>query len=79
MTLRLSNKTARRIIDLEIDLYDIVNDYEVSGLLPGEAVLIQEMYEELAENNHLDPDDDSDAEEILDCLFDMIQEEYDLV
>jgi hypothetical protein len=75
MTLKLSTKTARRIIDLDIDLYDIVNDYEVSGLLPGEATLICEMYEELAENNYLDTEDDAD--EILDCLFEMIQEEYD--
>jgi hypothetical protein len=75
MTLRLSNSTARRIIDLDIDLYDIVNDYPVSGLLPGESVLICEMYEELAANNHLDCEDDAD--EILNLLFDMIQEEYD--
>lgn len=74
MTFRLSNSTARRIIDLEIDLYDVVNDYEVEGLAPGEDVLIQELYEMLAEDNDLDVDDD--AEELLDMLHSHIIEEY---
>jgi len=79
MAIRLSNATARKIIDLEIDLYDIVNDYQVDGLLPGEEVIIQERYEELAYSHGLDPDDDNDAEEILDVLYELILEEHDFV
>lgn len=72
-TFTLSEDTARLILDEDIDIYDILSDQE-SRIKPGEDVLIQEMYDEIAADHRLHPDDD--FEEIIEILFGQIEADF---
>ena len=72
-TFTLSNETVRLILDEDIDLYDVWADRE-SRIKPGEDVLIQEMYDEIARDHGLHPDDD--FEEILELMYEQIAEDH---
>ena len=68
----LSRATAQMIIDGELDIYDVLCDRE-TRFMPGEDVMIQEMYDEVALDHGLDPDDDCD--EIIELMIERIAEE----
>jgi len=72
-TFTLSDETARLILNEDIDVYDILADQE-TRIKPGEDVLIQEMYDEIAADHHLHPDDD--FEEIIEILFEQIEADF---
>lgn len=72
-TFTLSDETARLILNDDIDLYDILMDRE-GRIREGEDVLIQEMYDEIARDHGLHPDDD--FEEILETMYEQIAEEH---
>ena len=72
-TLALSAETARLILNDDIDIYDVLMDRE-SRVRDGEDLLIQEMYDEVALDNGLHPDDD--AEEIIELMLEQIQEDH---
>ena len=72
-TLTLSRATAQMILDEELDVYDVIMDRE-TRLMPGEDVLIQEMYDEVARDNGLHPDDD--CEEIIEIMLEQIAEDH---
>ena len=72
-TFRLSSETVSLILDQQIDIYDILADRE-SRIQPGEDVLIQEMYDSVAQDHRLCPDDD--FEEIINIMLDQIEQEY---
>lgn len=69
----LSDETARLILNDDIDLYDVLMDRE-SRIREGEDVLIQEMYDEVARDHRLHPDDD--FEEILEIMYEQIAEDH---
>jgi hypothetical protein len=72
-TFTLSDETARLILDDEIDVYDVLTDRE-PRIKPGEDVLIQEIYDEVAMDNGLHPDDD--FEEIIEIMMEQIAADY---
>ena len=72
-TFSLSDGTAKLIIDQDIDLYDVLTDRE-PRIKAGEDVLIQEMYDEIAGDNGLCPDDD--FEEILEIMYENIAADF---
>lgn len=72
-TFTLSDETARLILNDDIDLYDILMDRE-SRIRDGEDVLIQEMYDDVARDHGLHPDDD--FEEILEIMMENIQADF---
>lgn len=72
-TLTLSRATARMILDEQMDIYDVLMDRE-TRFMPGEDVLIQEMYDEVARDNGLCPDDD--FEEIIEIMLEQIAEDH---
>jgi hypothetical protein len=72
-TLELSRATAQMILDEELDIYDVLMDRE-TRLMPGEDLLIQEMYDEVARDNGLHPDDDCD--EIIEIMVEQIADEH---
>jgi len=74
MTAKLSRATASMIVDGELEIYDVICDRE-SRLMPGEDVLIQEMYDNVALDNGLHPDDD--FEEIIELMIEQITEDLD--
>jgi hypothetical protein len=69
----LSDRTARLILEDQIDLYDILTDRE-DRIQPGEDVLIQEMYDSIAQDHQLHPDDD--FEEILEIMIEQIEADF---
>ena len=71
-TATLSRATATMIIDGELDIYDVLCDRE-TRFMPGEDVLIQELYDDVARDAGLDPDDDCD--EIIELMLEQIAEE----
>jgi hypothetical protein len=71
--LTLSDETARLILNDDIDLYDVLMDRE-SRIREGEDVLIQEMYDEVALDHGLHPDDD--FEEILEIMYEQIAADH---
>lgn len=72
-TFTLSDETARLILNDDIDLYDILMDRE-TRIRDGEDVLIQEMYDGVARDHGLHPDDD--FEEILEIMMEDIQADF---
>lgn len=72
-TLELSAETARMILNDDIDIYDILMDRE-TRIRDGEDVLIQEMYNGVAMDHGLHPDDD--FEEIMELMLEQIQEDH---
>ena len=72
-TLKLSAATAQMILDEELDIYDVLADRE-TRIMPGEDVLLQEMYDEVARDTGLHPDDE--FEEILEIMLEQIAEEH---
>jgi hypothetical protein len=72
-TLTLSDETARLILNDDINLYDIISDRE-TRIRPGEAVLIQEMYDDIARDHGLHPDDS--FEEILEIMMENIAADH---
>jgi len=72
-TLTLSRATARMIIDEELDIYDVLVGRE-TRIMPGEDVLLQEMYDDIARENVLHPDDD--FEQIIEIMLEQITEEH---
>lgn len=72
-TLTLSAETARRILDDDIDIYDILTDRE-TRIHEGEDVLIREMYDEVARDHGLHPDDA--FEEIIELMIEQIEADY---
>lgn len=72
-TLELSAETARMILNDDIDIYDILMDRE-TRIRDGEDVLIQEMYDGVAMDHGLHPDDD--FEEIMELMLEQIQEDH---
>lgn len=72
-TLTLSRATARMILDEELDIYDVLADRE-TRIMPGEDVLLQEMYDDIARENVLHPDDD--FERIIEIMLEQITEEH---
>ena len=72
-TFTLSDETARLILNDDIDLYDILMDRE-TRIRDGEDVLIQEMYDGVARDRGLHPDDD--FEEILEIMMEDIQADF---
>lgn len=72
-TFTLSDETARLILNEDIDIYDVLSDQE-TRIKPGEDVLIQEMYDEIAADHRLHPDDD--FEEIIEILFEQIEADF---
>jgi hypothetical protein len=72
-TLTLSAETVRLILDEEIDLYEVLMDRE-SRIKPGEYVLLHEMYDAIALDHALHPDDDFEA--ILEIMLEQIAEEH---
>ena len=72
-TLTLSRATAQMILDEHLDIYDVIMERE-TRIMPGEDVLIQEMYDEIARDNGLHPDDD--FEEIIEIMLEQIAEEH---
>ena len=70
---QLSDTTARLILNDEIDLYDILSDRE-DRIQPGEDVLIQEMYTEIAADHQLNPDDDFEV--ILEIMYEHIEADH---
>ena len=72
-TLTLSRATARMIIDEELDVYDVLADRE-TRIMPGEDVLLQEMYDDIARENVLHPDDD--FERIIEIMVEQIVEDH---
>ena len=72
-TLMLSQETARLILNDDIDIYDILMGRE-SRVREGEDVLIQEMYDEVARDHRLHPDDN--FEEILEIMYEQIMEDH---
>ena len=71
--LTLSDETARLILNDDIDLYDVLMDRE-SRIREGEDVLIQEMYDGIARDHRLHPDDD--FEEILEIMYEQIAADH---
>lgn len=69
----LSDETALLILNDDIDVYDILRCNE-SRIKDGEDVLIQEMYDEIASDNRLHPDDD--FEEIIEILLEDIAADF---
>jgi hypothetical protein len=72
-TLTLSAATAQMILDEELDIYDVLADRE-TRIMPGDDVLLQEMYDNVARDNGLHPDDE--FEEILEIMLEQIAEDY---
>lgn len=72
-TLTLSDETARMILNDDIDIYDVLMDRE-NRVRDGEDVLIQEMYDEVALDNGLHPDDD--LEEIIELMLERIEADH---
>lgn len=72
-TLTLSRATARMIIDEELDIRDVLDDRE-TRIMSGEDVLLQEMYDDIARENVLHPDDD--FEWIIEIMVEQIYEEH---
>lgn len=72
-TLTLSDETARLILNEDMDIYDILTDRE-TRIRDGEDVLIQEMYDDVARDHGLHPDDD--FEEIIELMMEQITEDH---
>jgi hypothetical protein len=58
------------IIDEELDIYEVLADRE-TRIMPGEDVLLQEMYDDIARENVLHPDDD--FERIIEIMLEQIR------
>ena len=69
----LSNSTADRIVNQDIMLYDILTCVE-DRIQDGEQELLQQMYNDIASDCMLHPDNDHD--EILSELYEQIAADY---
>lgn len=69
----ITNETAIKIINVDLDLYDIISGC-ACDISDRDSTIIMEMYDRIARDFRYNPDDD--FESILDAIYNEIYQDY---